>query len=181
MAFAVSLFLDAALSDAVSERWRRLADAGLSHSMLDLAYPPHVTLSVSEELDARAATLALDDVFGRINPIGVTLTGISTFGPDGGVCYAALAPSPELDRLHEKVQAVAGETCRPHYRVGHWTPHCTLAMNLSAADLGRAIDLLARDWRPLSGVFEAADFVEFKPIAGIRRWSLPISRSDRPL
>lgn len=172
MAFAVSLLLSCGMADTVSRCWQRLADAGLSRSMLDLGYPPHVTLAVSDHLDAKAAAPALDDVFRRVNQIEVTLTGIATFGPDSGVCYAALESSPELHRLHEVVLAVVGENCRPHYLAGRWTPHCTLAMNLSVAELECTRGLLASDWRPLVGTFDAIDFVEFAPIVGIKRWEL---------
>lgn len=175
MAFAVSLLFNSVIADVVSKRWRRLAEAGLSSSMVDLGYPPHVTLTVCDHLDAAAAAAALDDVFRRVSQIGVTLTSIATFGPDSGVCYAVLAPSPELRRLHEGVLAVVGETCRPHYQFGRWTPHCTLAMNLPARDLERSRELLAHDWRPLAGVFETADLVEFAPVVGIKRWALPSS------
>src|SRR5262245_54574265 len=150
MAFAVSLLFNPNVAAAISERWRRLADARLSRSMLDLGYPPHVTLAVSDHLDATAVAAALDDLLRRVNQIEVTLTGIATFGPDSGVCYAALAPSPELHRLHVSVLAVVGETCRPHYQAGRWTPHCTLAMNLSAAELERTRELLTSDWQPLA-------------------------------
>jgi len=173
MAFAVSLLFNADVAAAISERWRRLAEAGLSRSILDLGYPPHVTLAVSDHLDATAAAVALDEVFQRVNQIEVTLTDIATFGADSGVCYAALAPLSELRRLHESVLAVVGENCRPHYQAGRWTPHCTLATNLSIAELEGARALLASDWRPLVGVFETADLVEFAPVVGIKRWALP--------
>ena len=178
MACAVSLFLNAEAVDAVSERWRRLADAGLSRSMLDLGYPPHVTLAIFDDLDAKAAAVALDDVFGRVRQIEITLAGIATFGPGSGVCYVAIAPSPELFRLHEAVLAAAGATSRPHYQAGRWTPHCTLAMDLPDAELQRVYDLVADDWRPLAGAFQAADLVEFAPIVGIRRWVLPVAQSN---
>lgn len=173
MAFAVSLLFNPDIADVVSRQWQRLAEAGLSRSMLDLGYPPHVTLAVSDHLDTTTAAAALDEVFRRVKQIEATLTGIATFGPDSGVCYVALAPSSELHRLHESVLAVVGENCRPHYRAGRWTPHCTLAMNLPNAELDGARALLAGDWRPLAGVFETADLVEFAPILGIKRWALP--------
>jgi 2'-5' RNA ligase len=171
MACAVSLLLSAGLTDAVSEHWHRLADAGLSRSMLELGYPPHVTLAVHDDLDARVAAAALDDVLRRVSRFEVTLTGVATFGSGSGVCYAALAPSPGLHRLHETVLTATGGTCRPHYQSGRWTPHCTLAMGLTDGDMTRAQDLLAQNW-PLAGSFEAADLVEFPPIVGIKRWAL---------
>jgi len=46
MAYAAVLLFNSDLAEAMSRRWSRLADAGMSRSMLDLGYPPHVTLAV---------------------------------------------------------------------------------------------------------------------------------------
>jgi 2'-5' RNA ligase len=140
--------------------------------MPDLKFPPHVTLAVYDKLAVDAAVASLDRVFGNIDQMTVTLTGFSTFGAGSGVCYAALASSPDLMRLHAAVVAVIGEVCRPHYQAGRWTPHCTLAMGMTDADMGRAKDLLEPDWRFLTGVFEIAGLVEFVPVVGIKRWTL---------
>jgi 2'-5' RNA ligase len=174
MAFAVNLLFNPEIADAISARWRRLAEAGLSGSMLDLKYPPHVTLTVYDALATDAAVASLDRVFGNVDRMAVTLTGFSTFGAGSGVCYAALASSPDLMRLHATVVAAIGETCRPHYQAGRWTPHCTLAAGMTDADMGRAKELLERDWQFLPGVFETATLVEFVPVVGIRRWTLAI-------
>jgi len=175
MAFAVSLLFSAEIADTISARWTRLADAGLSRSMLDLKYPPHVTLAVYDELAVDAAVAALDRAFDNVGQIPVTLTDFSTFGAGSGVCYAALAPSLELTRLHAATIAATGEICRPHYRTGSWTPHCTLATGMSDAEMSRARDFLAPDWRSLTGMFEAASLVEFVPIVGVKRWTLPVT------
>ena len=92
MAFAVSLLFSSEIADAISARWIRLADAGLSRSMLDLNYPPHVTLAVYDALAVDAAVASLDGAFDNVGQIPVTLTDSSTFGAGSGVCYAAPAP-----------------------------------------------------------------------------------------
>jgi hypothetical protein len=104
--------------------------------------------------------------------MAVTLTSVTTFGGGSGVLYAALAPSPDLMRLQAKAAAAIDEVCRPHYQMGSWTPHCTLATGVDDTNLDRAKTFIARDWRPLTGVFEAAALVEFLPVTGIRRWAL---------
>src|SRR5436309_6876274 len=131
MAYAVSLLFNAETADAVSARWQRLADAGLSRSMVDLGYQPHLTLAAYDELAVDMASAALDRVFDNVDRIPVTLTSFSTFGAGSGVCYAALASSPDLMRLHATVVGAIGETCRPHYQTGRWTPHCTLATGMT--------------------------------------------------
>jgi len=159
------------LTVSVATQWQRLADAGLSRAVIDLGYQPHVTLVVFDEVDTKRATDALDELFKNVARFAVSLTGVTTFGPDSGVVYAALAPSPKLVGLHATVLAAIGETCRPHYRSGHWMPHCTLAMGLSDADMEQAQRLLTEGW-PLTGTFVAADVVEFTPVIGIKRWGL---------
>jgi 2'-5' RNA ligase len=180
MTYAVSLIFNTELGDAISARWQRLADAGVSRSMLELGYLPHVTLAVFDRLNVDAAAASLDGIFKDVARLDVTLSGITTFGAGSGVCYAALASSPDLTRLHAGVLGALGETCRPHYQAGHWTPHCTLAVNLSDAQMDCAKDLLEPDWQPLAGAFEIADLVEFVPVLSIKRWTLSsIPRSSR--
>jgi 2'-5' RNA ligase len=179
MAFAVSLLFDPETAAAISARWDLLAAAGLSRSMLDLGYPPHVTLVVHDgPIDATAA-VALDRVFEQVDGMAVTLTGVTTFGRGSGVCYAALAPSSELMRLHATIVGAIGEACRPHYQTGRWTPHCTLATDMSDVDMGRANALLDKDWRPLEGFFESTELVEFAPVVSLKRWTLATPHSTR--
>ena len=178
MAYAVSLLFNAGVADAISAHWRRLADADISRSMLDVGFPPHVTLTVYDTLRTDVATTALDRVFENLDRMAVTLTGVTTFGAGSGVLYAALSPSPDLMRLQAIVAAAIDEACRPHYQAGNWTPHCTLATDVDDTSLDRAKTILERDWRPLAGVFEAATLVEFVPVTGIKRWTL--ARPARP-
>jgi 2'-5' RNA ligase len=180
MAFGVSLLFNSEIANVISARWKQLADAGISSSMLDLKYPPHVTLAVYDELAVDAAVASLDRIFHNFDQIAVALAGLSTFGSGSGVCYAALAPSPDLMRLHATTIAAIGEICRPHYQAGRWTPHCTLATGMTDAEMDRARSLLEQAWRSLAGTFEMADLVEFAPVVSVKRWPLaPAPRSTR--
>jgi 2'-5' RNA ligase len=160
------------MADIVSEHWIRLADADVSRSMLDLGYPPHVTLTVYDTLRADVAIAAFDRVFENVDQMAVTLTDVTTFGDGSGVLYAAVKPSPDLMQLQAITAAAIDEVCRPHYQTGSWTPHCTLATGVNDTNLDRAKTVVERDWRPLTGVFEAATLVEFIPVAVIKRWTL---------
>jgi 2'-5' RNA ligase len=172
MAYAVSLLFNADVTDVIAAHWRRLANANLSRSMLDIEFPPHVTLTVYETLRTDVATAALDRVFENVDQMAVTLTGVTTFGAGSGVLYAALSPSGDLMRLQTMVAAAIDEACRPHYQAGGWTPHCTLATGLDDASLDRAKTILEGHWRPLKGVFEAAALVEFTPVTSVKHWTL---------
>jgi len=181
MAFAVTLLFDAATAAAIAARWELLAAAGVSRSMLDLGYRPHVSLVVQDgPIDAGAA-VALDRVFAQVDRMAVTLTGVTTFGPCSGVFYAALAPSPELMGLHARTVSAMGDGCHLHYEIGRWTPHCTLATDMSDPEMERASAILGDDWQPLQGFFETAELVEFVPVVSLKRWALSAPRSTRTL
>ncbi|WP_315836702.1 2'-5' RNA ligase family protein [Bradyrhizobium prioriisuperbiae] len=140
--------------------------------MVDLGYPPHVTLAVYDTLDRDAALIALDCVFAGRPALDFALTLLETFGAESGVLYAALAVSDELQQLQsEVVTAITGD-CRLHYQSQHWTPHCTMATGLSAAKLDATQRLLQQYWQSRPGVFQAAELIEFVPVTSIRRWDL---------
>ncbi len=172
MAYAISLLLDDAAAVPIRTYWERLAAAKVSRSMIDLDYPPHVTLAVYETLDCTAALAALDRIFADRPALDFALTLIETFGAESGVLYAALAASDELRHLHgEVVTAVPGD-CRLHYQPTHWTPHCTLATGLPAAKLDATKRLLEQYWQSMPGLFQFAELVEFVPVKSIKRWPL---------
>ncbi len=171
MPYALSLLLDDEAAVAIRRQWDRLAADGLSQSMPDLGYPPHVTLVVCERLDGRAAPV-LDGMIRQQPAFDFSLTLTETFGPDSGVIYAALAPCETLRALHAQVAGVVSDTCRPHYQPGHWTPHCTLATGLSAAQLDQARRMFEQHWVSLAGRFVAAELVAIAPITPVKRWPL---------
>jgi 2'-5' RNA ligase len=180
MAYAITLLFNADLNKAIGSCWRRLADAGLSRSMLDLGYQPHVTLAIYDTLDVDAAVASLDLVFSEARPIDAELSNVATFGAGSGVCYATQALSADLMRLHARTLGAIGGTCRPHYQSGHWTPHCTLATDLSDPALIHVIDFLGRDWRPSAGTFERAELVQFTPVIALKRWTFrPVRPATR--
>jgi 2'-5' RNA ligase len=172
MAFAINLLLDETAAAPIRDYWKRLADAKVSSSMVDLGYAPHVTLVVYDTLDCAAALSLLDRIFAGQPVLDFALTLLETFGAESGVLYAALAPSDELRRLQAEIVAALSGDCRLHYRPEHWTPHCTLATGLPAVKLDATLRLLRQHWQSMPGLFQVAELVEFVPATSIKRWSL---------
>src|SRR5690606_30882305 len=118
MALAISLLFDAGTSAAVESIWTALDEADVSRDMLDLNYPPHVTLVVVDDEDLApqlSAALAL----------GIGLRQMpAMIGPvqqfDGTtICWLACEAGPALHPLHDAVcGTVPLETIRAPYRPG---------------------------------------------------------------
>ncbi len=144
MAHALELFFDPINEAAIKATWGKLEAAGLpslaTHS--HRKHRPHVTLVVAERIE----TARLQGARDRLSAIhlDVTLYSPAVF-QRSGVLYLSVVPTPALLRLHEEVHtALRGSLVEPWdlYSVGSWVPHCTLAQELTRAQLARGVDLL---------------------------------------
>jgi 2'-5' RNA ligase len=153
----VTAVLCAAFDTAAVERIGRLRGR-LGPASPRLRRPPlhrpHVTLSATRtglpELPAVHRVAA--EVAARHRAFDLPLEHVGLF-PGGGVLWLAPAPSAALAALQADADATlvasgrarAFDTAVPE----HWTPHCTLATGLRPEELGTAVELLARRWRPV--------------------------------
>ncbi|WP_445443963.1 2'-5' RNA ligase family protein [Clavibacter sp. km1a] len=174
---SLELTLDAASDAAVRASWRDLADAGLP-SLADHASDtnrPHVTLLAAEGLGGSADAAVREIAASYPLPV-LQLGGLVVFGvpPRGLVLARQVVVDAALLDLHARVHAAvdratdearavdpdAGPAAEviPHTRPGSWTPHVSLALRLTAEQLGAAVAALGRI-EPLDA-----------PAAGLRRW-----------
>jgi hypothetical protein len=63
--------------------------------------------------------------------------------------------------------------CRPHYRPGRWTPHCTLGTRITEERHHEAIDFAGSFNRSMTVLFDVADCVVFPPVRVVAEQKLP--------
>lgn len=160
MVQSAELLLDDALTDAVRDEWRLLAEAGLPSQAghRGATNAPHVTVGVVDEVDdAAEAALTAVPLPGELR-----LGGLLVFASPRRVVLArSVVVTPALLATHVAVSQ-AWEHCagRPdHLEPGRWTPHVTLALRLAPEQLGPAAQVLASAPRELTG-----------RARGLRRW-----------
>ncbi len=144
MGHAVELLFDPTTEAAIKGLWARLETAGLPSlaSRTHRRHRPHISLSVAERIDAGQLDGASDCL--AATHLDVTLYSPAVF-PRRGVLYLTVVPTPALLRLHDQVHAALRHSMvspRELYAVGAWIPHCTLAQELTRAQITRGIDLL---------------------------------------
>lgn len=150
MAHAIEMFFDEPADAAVRRLWHRLAESGLSslETYSHLRHRPHVSLTVGSNLDVRD-TAVLADIAAVVaaGPLPrLHLPALATFAGNRGILFLAAVATGPLLALHERVNDVLqahGVDQWPHYLPGRWVPHCTLAMDLTQADLSSAVRLLS--------------------------------------
>lgn len=155
MAIAVCLRFDEQTEALVEQLWRALGS-----DMLQLGYPPHLTLVVvSDEVDLGVLLHALPRIASHV-PASVEL-GEPRMFPGTEVIY--LPCSGELRPLHKLVaDLVPRDLVHEHYRPETWTPHVTLQ---TKGDAGRTLALAAVEWRACDAVPVALDLLSFPPVA----------------
>jgi 2'-5' RNA ligase len=103
---------------------------------------PHISLAVAEGIKPGQLQDASDRL--AASHLDVTLYAPAVF-PRPGVLYLSVVPTLALLQLHEEVHAALRDSMaapREGYAVGAWMPHCTLAQDLTRAQLVRGIDLV---------------------------------------
>jgi 2'-5' RNA ligase len=144
MGHAVELLFDPTTEATIKGLWARLETAGIASlaSRTHRRHRPHISLSVAEQIDIGQLQGACDCL--AATHLDVTLYSPAVF-PRPGVLYLSVVPTLALLRLHEEVHAaLRGAMVAPRdgYAVGAWVPHCTLARDLTRAQLAQGINLL---------------------------------------
>ncbi len=142
MAYSVSLWFGEGAEAQVRDIWQRLADAGLG-TFAGGPVRPHVTLAHGLELDVEAFTAVLRGKLEAQPPFDLTFMGSGIFA-DSGLLYLTTRMTEALWTLHREVAVLAerqGGGSSLYYRPDFWTPHCTLALNLTPETMIRAVSV----------------------------------------
>jgi hypothetical protein len=165
MPYSIELFFDDATSTAISAAWKAMADVTESAYMVRNGVRPHIALAVMESFDDRICG-PLTALAGETSAFSVAMSGVESFGTDPWVVFVGFACHGRLDAVHRRVQAVLSDLhseCHPHYTVGRWKPHCTLAMEFPKCRLSEAIAGTATMNLRLPYIVRYLGIVEYPP------------------
>lgn len=166
MPFALELTLDHLAAARVRELWGQLATAGFTFPA-DSGANPHVSLAIWDTIDRLAMERSIMSFAMVTPPVDVVFLRVGSFATSGVVFLAADLDWPLLE-VHAKCHrhfARLGDGAWPHYAVGTWVPHCTLAQDLDAlGGVAQALTIAQRARLPLRGRLEGVELVEFRPV-----------------
>lgn len=133
--------------------------------MLDLGYPPHLTLITSDHAEAeRGMEAALSELASQSPPM-LELGTVRRF-PGTDVVWIGCVDETGLRQLHARIaRHVPGAFIRPHYKAGEWTPHVTLQIQGNAK---AGLSLAEAAWRPMQAQVHQVELVRSPPPVAIR-------------
>lgn len=164
MAYAITLGLDPAAATSVTALWQALASRGVSDEALQLGYAPHVTLAVfAGNADQQRLLATARDQSGQWRELPITLSSLGVFpGKSATLFLAPTATQALLERHAALLACIAEETVDPHYQIGHFVPHVTLAKGLR--DPAAAIAALGPLRLPIQASLDRVEVVRFRPV-----------------
>jgi 2'-5' RNA ligase len=133
--------------------------------LLELNYPPHVTLLACADLDMDNLRGVLPEFIASHPPLVVNFTGLGVFSGENAVVYLSLAWNRALLDLHEHFWLAS----EPYsvgtgdlYRPGNWVPHVTLDYGLPLQQVGPVVNALMQVQLPRYGLLRDVVLVDFQ-------------------
>lgn len=144
-AYAFELYFDATTDPILRQVHQKLVAADIGDSRSHDGFHPHVSLLVGQGVDEDTSLPALETFATGTRSFPLTLSYLGIFTPsDHAILYLGVTVTTFLLDLHRefttRLTPFMGEPWA-YYTEGVWVPHCTLAMNVSRADLPTAITL----------------------------------------
>lgn len=167
MALALALLLEPASERAVQRVWKAMAARSICRRMLDLTYPPHLTLLLNEDESQQEALCAFVANVDAPAQMPLRLGTVERF-PGTSVCWIACDGGVPLRRFHEQAcAALPGQSISPYYRPDAWVPHVTVQMS---GDSEAGLSLARGVWPGPIDTFairmEVARFLPVQRLAG---------------
>lgn len=176
MALAINIRADNATANEIERLWDQVAAFEVEPSMRALGYRPHFTFAIYDgpEIDEKAAWDVMLAAIAGVRQLRVAFKRIRWFEASPLVLWAEPEADQTLARIHGAISAAIDPAhCRPHYRPGAWTPHCTLGTAIAGERRDDAIAFARAFDRGIEVLFDVADCVVFPPVRIIAERKLP--------
>jgi hypothetical protein len=155
MPFAVELFFDTGLEDAVRRLWEAVSQAtGVPNRMAVTGNRPHVSLAAFNDCQVEAAVEDLRALAAGARTVDLDLNSIGTFASLEGVLFLAPVVTQALLDIHLDCQARFQDLAQgmwPYYLPEKLAFHCTLNTGLSADEINAAISAVKATGLPSAG------------------------------
>ena len=166
MPFAVELFFDTQAEEQICDAWKVIQETGISSSMLDAGYRPHVSLGVCIRVEPSVFEEEFASFAASVAPFPMSLSSVGIFPGVQGVIFLGVTVTEYLLEVHaafHKIFKTYAQEQSEYYTVGNWVPHCTLAFRLSERQIAEAVPICRSVPLPISAEVKEIGLMEVLP------------------
>ena len=176
MALAINIRADNESAREIERLWNQVAMFEAEPSMRALGYRPHFTFAIYDgpEIDEKTAWETMLAAVAGERQLRIVFKRIRWFQGSPLVLWAEPEADETLARIHGAISAAIDPAhCRPHYRPGAWTPHCTLGIAIADERRDDAMAFVRAFDRSIEVLFDVVDCVAYPPVRIIAERKLP--------
>lgn len=164
MPYGICLKSRNATASEILKLWDEASLFEAKGSMLELGYPPHLTLAVFEQ-SPREVSAIMAEVFSVQKVLLIKFDAVKYFDNETMVLWAKPGSNHALSDIHSRLHSHFDPlSCHEHYRIGRWVPHCSLATAVPQSAKPAAIQWAESQRLKFTVEFDVADFVQFPPV-----------------
>jgi 2'-5' RNA ligase len=177
MAFAVEMYFSPEMEKTLRDLRSVLSQNGIRPVLNELGDTPHISLAVFSDLEPGVFEPDLRRFAAGQSAFPVRLNGVGSF-PE--VLFLRPEPTQRLIKIHRdfhNLLATLGMTPIAYYRSDQWIPHCTMAQDVAAELMPRALEIGRQKFPPVDGMIERIGLVQFRPV--VRLCTFPLAKASR--
>lgn len=177
MPYAFNLTLDVESSLQIERVYADLAALGIPDHDLVTQYGPCVTiLVIADEIHPDDVRKVLARQLPTVGALPVVFTEPCSIPGRPPTLSLRVSPTDDLLALHNALyNKLPEQAVHLQYRPAYWQPHLKLAnIRQDQAAIAELVGMIAAGWRPLHGVLDRLEVMQYPPVQSI--WQAPLKR-----
>ncbi len=166
MDYAILVYFDSTTEKKLLHWIDRLVAAGVSSAYQKTGMRPHLTLAEIDTPSYEAISACVAGLSEHLPDLSIKLASVGFFPNEEGVLYLAPIVDEPLLEFHRTVNSALeplSQAFSPLYLEENWVPHCTLALEMKAAEFCVAYQTLQELFVPLETKIKEISIVKCCP------------------
>ena len=163
MAIAVYAWFDLECENIVRSIWKSLDLENINSTLNQGNYRPHITLSLTENLQIDNFAEALSKELNLSPPLAFSFSNCGIFLNTPPVAFLEVKKTSEIQALQRSVHSLVlkfGTAPNSYYLPVEWRPHCTIAQTVFHSKFPLLYDFMRKIPLPIQGTIERIGIIE---------------------
>jgi 2'-5' RNA ligase len=173
--FAVELYFDIDMENAIRGFREKIYAAGVEPISGKMGDRPHISLAVFNQVDVPCLKELCKEFASHLPPFPVSVSAVGSFPTADNVLFLSPVPTIQLLQVHHEFHdhlKCSHLHSSSYYHPGKWIPHCTIELELPDEQLSLAFRTAHALFAPIKGEYASLGIVSFRPVQYLAEYQL---------